>query len=176
MDDRIGVGRGEGNLWATNYPLPVPGATSPDLTVRHGFLGGLKVLVGEDRAERGSKRGKFLIPTTDGSALEVTVRAGGSGTAPVIMAETNSAQIGRRVQGGEWIWVGLPLILPVYALFGNGGAIDILAGGLAFTANVRIFVNDGFGVGSRYSYSLASLGMFAFAYLAIALVLALLIL
>lgn len=176
MNDRIGVGTGVGNLWATNYPLSLPGAISPDLTVRHGFLGGLKVLVDGVRAERGSKRGKFLIPTTDGKASEVTVRAGRGGTTPVIAAEANTAHIGRRVQGGEWIWVGLPLVLPVLALLGNGGAIDILAGGLAFTANVRIFVNDGFGVGTRYSYSLASMGIFAFGYLAIAVALAVLIL
>ena len=72
--------------------------------------------------------------------------------------------------------MGFPLILPFYALFGGGGAIDILAGGLAFTANVRIFVNDGFSVGSRYSYSLASMGIFAVVYLAIGVTVALLIL
>ena len=167
MEDRIGVGPGEGGFWSTTFPLSVPGALSQDVTIRHGFFGALKVLVDDERAKRGSKRTKSLIPRSDGTELEVTVRPGGYGTSPVVVSDTDSAPIGRRIEGAEWIWVGLPLLLPAYALFGQGGYLDILAGFLAFAANIRIFVNDGLTSGSRYLYSLGSVALFAAIYIAI---------
>ncbi len=167
MEDRVEVGLGEGGFWVTTFPLAIPGATGSEVTVRHGFSGGLKILLDGVRAKRGSKRSSFLIPTRDGGDFGVTVRPGYSGISPVIVAQTNTANIGRRIEGAEWIWVGLPLLLPAYAIFGQGGYIDILVGFVAFGANVRIFINDGFTVGQRYLHSLTVLGFFAVIYLVI---------
>jgi hypothetical protein len=154
--------------------MTVPGAISHEVTVRHGFVGGLKVLVDGVRAERGSKRSKLLISAADGTALELTVQAGRFGTDPVIVANTNTARIGRRVQGGEWVWVGVPLLLPAYALFVAGGPIDFVAGLLAVLANIRIFIDDGLTVGNRYLYSLAAMGLIGVVYLAYTVALVLL--
>ena len=167
MEDRIAVGPDEGGLWLTTYPLTVPGATSQDVSIRHGFLGGLKVLVDDVRAKRGSKRTKYLIPRSDGTDLEVTVRPGGYGIAPVIVSVTDTVSIGRRIEGAEWIWVGLPVVLVAFALFSSGGAIDIIVGFAAFAANIRIFINDGITPGARYLYSLGSMALFAVVYIAI---------
>jgi len=174
MEDQIEVGPGDSGFWSTTYPLTVPGATSQEVSILHGFFGGLKVLVDDERANRGSKRTKYLIPRSDGTELEVTVRPGGYGTAPVIVSDADSAPIGRRIEGAEWIWVGLPLLLPAYAIFGEGGYLDILAGFLAFAANIRIFVNDGLTSGARYLYSLGSVALFGAIYVASATVLVLL--
>ncbi len=175
MEDRVEVGQGEGGFWATTFPLAIPGATGNEVTVRHGFLGGLRILVDGVRVKRGSKRSSFLIPIGDGGDFEVTVRPGYSGITPVIVAQTNTANIGRRIAGAEWIWVGLPVLLPVYAIFGQGGYIDILVGFAGFSANVRIFINDGFTVGQRYLYSMGALGFFAVIYLAIIVAIVLLV-
>jgi len=166
MEDQIEVGPGGSGFWSTTFPLTVPGATSQEVSIRHGFFGGLKVLVDDERAKRGSRRTKYLIPRSDGTELEVTVRPGGYGTAPVIVSDSDSASIGRRIEGAEWIWVGLPLLLPAYAIFGQGGYLDIFAGFLAFAANIRIFVNDGLTPGTRYLYSLGSVALFAGIYVA----------
>ncbi len=175
MEDRVEVGQGEGSFWVTIFPLAIPGAIGSDVTVRHGFFGGLKILVDGVRAESGSGRSSFLIPTRDVGDFEVTVRPGYSGISPVIIAQTNTANIGRRIEGAEWIWVGVPLLLPVYAIFGQGEFIDILVGFAAFSGNVRIFINDGFTVGQRYLYSLGALGFFAVIYLAIVVAIVLLV-
>ncbi|MEE8406426.1 MAG: hypothetical protein V3S32_04685 [Acidimicrobiia bacterium] len=175
MEDRVEVGQGEGGFWATNFPLAIPGAAGNEVTVRHGFFGGLKILVDGVRSKRGSERSSFLIPTSDGGDFEVTVRSGYSGISPVIVTKTNTANIGRRIEGAEWIWVGLPLLLPAYAILGQGGYIDILVGFVAFSANVRIFINDGFTVGQRYIFSLSALGLFAVIYLATIVAIALLV-
>jgi len=175
MEDRVEVGQGEGDLWGTTFPLAIPGAADSEVTVRHGFLGGLKIRVDGVQARRGSKRSSYLIPTSDGGDFEVTVRPGYSGISPVIVAQANTANIGRRVEGAEWIWVGLPLLLPAYAIFGQGGNVDIVVGFVAFAANVRIFISDGFTVGERYLYSLGALGFFAAIYLVIIVAIVLLI-
>lgn len=175
MEDRMEVGPGEGGFWSTTFPLTVLGATSQEVFIHQGFFGGLKVLVDDERAKRGSKRTKYLIPRSDGTDLEVTVRPGGYGTAPVIVSDADSVSIGRRIEGAEWIWVGLPLLLPAYAIFGPGGYLDIFAGFLAFAANIRIFVNDGLTSGARYLYSLGAVALFAAIYVAsVAVVLVLL--
>ena len=167
MNDPIGVGTGTGTLWVTDFPLSLPGAASSNVFVRHGFLGGLRVFVDGKRAQRGRRRVDYLVPMEGGGATEVTVRAAKGGVAPEVEAQGVTAGVGRRVQGAEWLWVGLPLILAVWGIFGNGSPLDILAGGLAFAANVRIFVNDGLSAGSRYLTSLASTALIAFIYLLI---------
>ena len=176
MRDRVEVGRGEGTFWATSFPLTIPGATSGAVTIRHSFLGGLKVLVDGVRARQGTKRAQYLVPTGKGADFEVTLRPGFSGVNPVVVAETNTADVGRRIAGAEWVWVGLPLLLPVLAILGQGGYLDILVGFLAFAANVRIFINDGFTVGERYLTSLGSLLLFAAIYFAVTAMIVLLLL
>ena len=176
MDDRVEVGQGQRSFWKTIFPIEIPGATVSEVTFRHSFFGGMKLLVDGVRAKRGEKRAISLIPTSDGGEFRVTLRPGYAGISPEIIAHTNTASIGRRIASAEWIWVGLPLLLPVYALFARGGAIDMAVGFLAFAANVRIFINDGLTVGQRYLYSLGAVGLLAVTYLAISAAIILLIL
>ena len=175
MEDGISVGPGEGNLWSTDFPLEVPGATSDRVAIRHNFFGGLKVLVDGARAKQGPQRAQYLIPTRSGRDFELTLRPGFSGTSPTVVAASNTVAIGRRIVGPEWLWVGLPLLLPALAILGQGGFVDIFLGFLAFAVNVRIFVNDGFTVGQRYLTSFGSLLLFAGVYLAITVVIVLLL-
>ena len=149
----------------TDFSLAVPDAASSDVFVRHGFLGGLRIFVDGRRAERGARRVDYLVPSIGGSDTVVTVRAAKGGVAPEVESEGTTREVGRRIRGAEWLWVGIPLVIAVWGILGEGSPLDILTGGLAFAANVRIFVNDGLSPGSRYLLSLASMGVFTFFYL-----------
>ncbi len=172
MSDQVEVGEGEGGLWSTRYSVTIPGATSRDITVRHGFAAGLTVYIDGVRAERGTRRGLFFIPRSSGPPIEVTVRAASMATAPIIVLDEHTTPIGRRVVGLEWLWIAIPLLLPVYSLFVNGSFGGIAVGGLAFYGNVRIFIDDGFSVRERYRMSLVSMAIFTaiFVTLAVAVV------
>lgn len=158
------VGTGRGGLWSTDYPIDLPGVTGHEVAVRHGFVGGLQVYVDGQRAKRGSKRNRYLVPSDDGDQLEIAVSAGAWGTTPSIEVGTETYRLGRSVEGAEWIWVALPLVLVASAFVGGGGALGIVAGGLAFVANLRIFVNDGLSVAGRYLNSLAVMAIFVGGY------------
>jgi hypothetical protein len=161
MSDQVEVGRGVGNLWSTRYPVSLPGAADTEITVRHGFAGGLTVYVDGLRAERGAQRGVFLISQVSGRQSEVTVRADKWGTAPVMVVDGETTPIGRPIEGAEWLWVGLPLLFGAYLLYSSGSFGGFAIAGLLSFANVRIFVDDGFTPRNRYLFSLASMGTFA---------------
>lgn len=171
MSDEVEVGVGEGGLWSTLYPVKIAGVSS-DITVRHGFAGGLTVYVDGDRGERGTRRGQFFIPRADGPPVEVTVRAASMATAPIVVMDEHETPIGRRVVGLEWLWVGIPLLMPIYSLFVNGSFGGVAVGGLAFYGNVRIFIDDGFSVRERFRMSFVSMVAFVaiFVVLAVAVV------
>lgn len=168
MSDQVEVGVGEGGLWSTRYPVTIAGVAG-DITVRHGFAGGVTVYVDGDRAERGTRRGQFFVPRSDGSPLEVTVRAASMATAPIMVIDEDTTPIGRRVVGLEWLWVGIPLLMPIYSLFVNGSFGGVAVGGLAFYGNVRIFVDDGFSVRERYRMSFVSMATFTGIFVALAI-------
>ena len=161
MSDQVEVGRGVGGLWSTKYPVKLPRAADAEITVRHGFAGGLTVYVDGLRAERGTRRGEFLVSQVSGRPLEVTVRAGKWATAPLIEVGGVTTPIGRRVEGAEWLWVGIPLLFALYLLITSGSFGAIVVAGLVSYANVRIFIDDGFTSRDRYLFSLASMGIFA---------------
>ena len=148
--------------------MAIPEALSQEVGIRHSFFGGLKVLVDGVRATQGSGRAQYLIPTKHGANFEVTLRPGFSGINPVVVTRSATLDVGRRIQGVEWAWVGLPLLLPVSAVLGRGGYLDIIVGFLAFAANVRVFVNDGFTTAERYLHSLGSMILLGAIYLVLA--------
>ncbi len=167
MSEQVEVGVGEGALWSTRYPVTITGVEG-DVEVRHGFAGGLTVYLDGARAERGTRRGQFFVPRSDGSPLEVTVRAASMATAPIMVVDEHTTPIGRRVVGLEWLWVGIPLLMPIYSLFVNGSFGGVAVGGLAFYGNVRIFIDDGYSVRERYRASLLSMAIFTGIFVALA--------
>lgn len=176
MSEAVTVGTGQGGLGSTSYPIHIPGVTAHEVTVRHGFVGGLRVYVDGERAKRGPKRNEYLVPADDGREVGVAVGAGTWGATPTVEVGTEAIRLGRQVEGAEWIWVGLPLLLVVSAFFNRGGAAGILVGGLAFVANLRIFVNDGLTTSARYLTSLAAIAIFIGIYVAAAVTIGLLFL
>jgi hypothetical protein len=159
MSGQVEIGRGRGRLFSTSYPVTLPGLTDTEIMVRHGFAGGMTVYVDGLRAERGVRRGQFIVSQADGAQLEVTVRTESWGTAPLIDIRGETLPLGRSIEGAEWLWIGIPLLFALYLLVSNGGFGGIAIGGLAFYGNVRIFVDDGFTVRDRYLMSLASMGV-----------------
>jgi hypothetical protein len=84
--------------------------------------------------------------------------------------------IGRRVEGVEWLWVGLPLLFALYLLVSSRSIGGIAVAALISYANVRIFIDNGFTPRRRYLYSLASMEIFAAVGVAVAAAIAVLFL
>jgi hypothetical protein len=136
------------------FRLPEPG--SPEISVDHSQLSGLRVSVGGERLPRLRERGRpaWNIPMTDGTTRRVSF--GGQMTGlQAIVADGPTIQLERRLAVWELILAALP-----FGLIGLTGLAGGVVGLLAVVADLRIL---------RMSWPLplrvlATIGVFALAF------------
>jgi hypothetical protein len=117
-----------------------------------------RILVDGQPAAKGSKRGQYMLPGTDGHESAVELKTSFLDPVPHVLWAGKKITLADALKWYQWIWCAFPVLL----LF-VGGAIGGALGGLGVTLNVRIMRSDMSGV-LRYAItaliSVAALGIY----------------
>jgi len=101
-----------------------------------GLISNPKLLIDDQPAPNGQRRGEFILHKNNGSIViaQVTSTALGFDPVPRLSIDGKTIQILEPLDRFEWVWSGIPLIL-----FLTSGLLGTLFGILAFAFNVRVF-------------------------------------
>lgn len=124
------------------YETQIEGFEGQNMEVRVSFWTGPKLLVNNEPAPKGNKRGQMLLQRNDGRQVIATWRPQlGGFDVPQLIVDGKVTNLVEPLKWYEWLWGGLPILL----LF-VGGAIGGLVGGLGFVINTKIFRTEMSGV------------------------------
>ncbi len=119
------------------YPVKVEGFEGHRLAVTSDeFISNPRLLVDDQPASSGQKRGEFILYRNNGSKViaQLTSTTMGFDPVPRLTIDGKVVQIMEPLDRFEWIWSAIPLIL-----FFTGGILGTLFGILGFAFNVRVF-------------------------------------
>ncbi len=118
------------------YSVPVEGFTDDQIILETaGFFSGPKLLLNGEPAQRGEKRGQYVLPRDDGS--EITLKLKNVFFDPVPQIVTNEDQVIKVIEPlkwYQWVWSSLPILLVFM-----GGAIGAIFGLIAASISIRVF-------------------------------------
>lgn len=118
------------------YPVAVSGFEGQTIEVEASTLGAPKLLVDGQPAEKGPKRGQFLLRRNDGSEVVASWKPsfGSFGSVPPLAVGDDVVNVVEPLQWYEVVWSALPV-----SLVAIGGFIGAIVGMIAFLANSKIF-------------------------------------
>lgn len=121
------------------YPVDIEGFESRQLAIKAAGLfltPGPKLMIDGQLAPKGPQRGQYLLRRNDGTEVVAQLRSVLLGFDPVpqLIIEDQQISVVEPLRWYEWLWSGLPLLLLLL-----GGGLGALAGGVAFTVNIRVF-------------------------------------
>ncbi len=149
------------------YRVPIDGFEVNQVTIKTaGFFSGPKLLLNDQPAPKGSKRGQFVLQRDDG--VEVTAKLKGTFLDPVpqVVIDDDVIKVVETLPWYQWIWAGLPILL-IFV----GGFIGAIFGVIATSVSVRVFRSE---IGTIGQYVLVAVisGAATLFYLIIAVIIA----
>lgn len=119
------------------YSLTIPGFEGQRIEVQSaGLFSSAKLLVNQQLAPKGTKRGEMLLRRNDGQTVVAQWKSQFLDVPNLVVDGTNF-QVVEPLKWYQWAWGGLPVLL----LF-VGGAIGGLIGAIGFMINAKIFRSE----------------------------------
>ncbi len=122
------------------YRVNAPALEGREVMLESRTLGQPRLWVDGQAAQRGAKRGQYLVPTGNAGAVTVAVRPRLLGVDPVPDVEVDGQKVSlaEPLHPAAVVWGVLPL-----GLLFIGGAIGGLLGGLAAAVNLKLLRSRG---------------------------------
>lgn len=142
------------------YPVNLPELPGRRIEVEvAGVFSSPKLLVDGQPANKGAKRGQFLVCGADGRDVTIGLKTS-LDPIPKVLVAGRTIRLADPLTWYQWIWSAVPLVL-----VGLGGALGGALGGLTLACNVRILRSD-INTAAKYALtlmlSLGALGAYVF--------------
>jgi hypothetical protein len=117
------------------YTANIEGFEGQNIEVRNSFWTGPKLMIDNEPAPKGSKRGEMILVRNDGRQVTALWKPQGLGLdVPQLVVEGKTVNFVEPLKWYQWVWSGLPI-----ALVFIGGLLGAIAGFAGFSINARIF-------------------------------------
>ena len=142
------------------YPVSLPELPGRRIEVElAGIFSSPRILVDGQPANKGAKRGEFLVRGADGRDVTVGLKTS-LDPVPQVLCCGRTIRLADPLTWYQWLWSAIPLVL-VFV----GGALGGALGGVTLACNVRILRSDRTAV-ARYALaavlSLGAVGAYVF--------------
>jgi hypothetical protein len=117
------------------YKLNLDGFEGQNIEVKISLWSGPKLLVNNQPAPKGSKRGEMLLQRNDGRQVVAKWKPRLLGLdVPQLIVDDKVIDIVEPLKWYQWVWVGLPILLVFI-----GGALGGLIGAIGAIINAKVF-------------------------------------
>jgi hypothetical protein len=120
------------------YKLNLEGFEGQNIEVKISFWSSPKLLVNNQPAPKGSKRGEMLLQRNDGRQVIAKWKPRFLGLdVPQLIVDDKVIDIVEPLKWYQWVWIGLPIVLVFI-----GGALGALIGSIGAIINAKVFRTD----------------------------------